>query len=378
MPLYLSDEQVMLADTARPFLANLAPVGHMRRLRDSADPAGYSPTLWKQFAEMGFTGILADEADGGLGLGHVEAGIVLEEIGRNLTPSPFLSSAVGAVTALKGATAEQRARFLPGILAGDSVAAIAIDERARHKPQHIALRATRSGNGFRLDGTKNFVPFAHVADLLIIATRTSGNDDDTDGITLFALEREQAGMAMEVARLADASFASRLSFQGVQVGGDAVIGTVEGGRPLLDATLSALRTGTASEMLGVAGGATDMTMAYLRDRMQFGQVIGSFQALQHRAAHLYCELELARAATLKAQQLLDEGADGTDRAACVAKGMAGMASLLAVQEGVQMHGGIGMTDEYDVGFFMKRQRVLAELYGDTDFHADRIARMTGY
>lgn len=378
MPLYLSDEQVMLADTARPFLADVAPVGHMRQLRDSDDPAGYSPSLWKQFAEMGFTGILAGETDGGLGLGHVETGIVLEEIGRNLTPSPFLSTAVGAVTVLKGATPEQRARYLPGILAGDNVAAIAIDEAARHRPLHITLRATRSGNGFRLEGTKNFVPFAHVADLLIIAARTSGKEDDKDGITLFALDREQVGMKIEVARLADASLTSRLTFHGVQAGGDAVIGTVDGGRPLLDGTLSALRAGAASEMLGVAGGATDMTMAYLRDRKQFGQVIGSFQALQHRAAHLYCELEMARAATLKAQHLLDEGAEGADRAASVAKGMVGMASLLAVQEGVQMHGGIGMTDEYDVGFFMKRQRVLAELYGDTDFHADRIARMTGY
>ena len=179
-------------------------------------------------------------------------------------------------------------------------------------------------------------------------------------------------------RLADASLAARLDFADVQVDGDAVIGEVDGGRGPLDALLTVLRTGAASEMLGLANGAADMTMAYLRDRKQFGQAIGSFQALQHRAAHLYCELEVARAAVLKAQQLLDQGAEAADRAATVAKGMVGFASLLAVQEGVQMHGGIGMTDEYDIGFYMKRQRVLAELYGDSDFHADRLARLSGY
>jgi alkylation response protein AidB-like acyl-CoA dehydrogenase len=378
MPMFLNDEQVMLADTARPFLADTAPVAHMRALRDAADPIGHAPALWRQFAEMGFTGILIDEADGGLGLGHVEAGILLEEIGRNLTPSPFLSTAIGAVSALRTASAGLRARYLPPILAGESVAAIAIDEAARHRPQHIALRAERSGNGFRLEGTKKFVPFGHVADLIIVAARTAGAADEEDGITLFAIPKDAAGLEATPHRLADASIAARLVFAGTQVNGDAVIGEVDGGRAPLDAMLTALRTGAASEMLGLANGATAMTMAYLRERKQFGQIIGSFQALQHRAAHLYCELEVARAAILKAQQLLDQGGPEADRAATVAKGMVGFASLLAVQEGVQMHGGIGMTDEYDVGFYMKRQRVLAELYGDSDFHTDRLARMSGY
>ena len=376
MPMFLTDEQVMLADTARPFLAETAPVAHRRALRDADDERGYVPDLWRRFAEMGFTGIVADEADGGLGLGHVEAGIVLEEIGRNLTPSPFLSTAVGAVTALKGASEPLRRRHLPAILAGESIAAIAIDEAARHRPHHVGLRAERSGNGFRLSGTKRFVPFGHVADLLIVAARTSGAPDDADGITLFAVSGDAATASPR--RLADASIVARLDFADVQVDGDAVIGEVDGGRGPLDALLTVLRTGAASEMLGLANGATDMTMAYLRDRKQFGQAIGSFQALQHRAAHLYCELEVARAAVLKAQQLLDQGAEAADRAATVAKGMVGFASLLAVQEGVQMHGGIGMTDEYDIGFYMKRQRVLAELYGDSDFHADRLARLSGY
>ena len=381
MALYLNDEQQMLADTARPFLADAAPPSHVRQLRDSKDATGFSRGLWKQFAEMGFTGILVDEADGGLGLGHVEAGIVLEEMGRNLSPSPFLATAVGAVGALAEASGEARGRWLPGILAGETVAALAIEEGARHRPGRVGLTATPSGNGFRLSGKKGFVVHGHVADLLIVSARTAGGADDEHGITLFAVPGKSAGLVAHAERLADASIAARLEFDGVEVDGSALIGTLDGGMASLNRVLGGVRAGAAAEMLGVASGATDLTLTYLKDRKQFGQQIGSFQALQHRAAHLYCELEVARAAVLKAQQLLDAGPDKAARAeaaASVAKGMVGLTSALAVQEGVQMHGGIGMTDAYDIGLYMKRQRVLAELFGDSDYHADKLARMAGY
>ncbi|MCP3730672.1 acyl-CoA dehydrogenase family protein [Sphingomonas sp. MG17] len=377
MPLFLNDEQTMLRDTAKDFVAGTAPVSHMRALRDASDATGFSRDLWKQFAEMGFTGILIPEADGGLGLGlgHVEAGVVLEEIGRNLSPSPFLTTAVAAVEALKGSG--QRERWFPGILSGETVAALAIDEKAKHG-NAVAMRAERSGNGFRLSGAKQFVTHGHVADLLLVAARTAGAPEDVSGVTLFAVSKDAAGLTADPQRLADSSLASRVTFDGVEVDADAVIGEVDGGRAVLDKLLNAGRTGAAAELLGVGGGAMDMTVSYLKERKQFGVLIGSFQALQHRAAHLYAELEVARAAVLKAQQLLDTGDDGADEAVSVAKAMAGLASSLAVQEGVQMHGGIGMTDEYDIGFYMKRERVLAELFGDANFHADHLARASGY
>ncbi|MGC1301290.1 MAG: acyl-CoA dehydrogenase family protein [Caulobacteraceae bacterium] len=378
MPLFLSDEQAMLLDTARPFMAEQAPVAHMRALRDAKDPTGFSPKLWKQFAEMGFTGVLVDEAHGGMGLGHVEAGIVLEEIGRNLTSSPFLSTSIGAVTALAGAQSDQRERWLPGITAGDIVAALAIDEATRHNPARTAMTAERSGNGFRLTGEKRFVSHGHVADLTIVVARTGGAPGETSGLTLFAVEKDATGLDAQPERLADASLASRLRFEGVAVDADAVIGEVDEGWALLSKVLGAVRTGAAAELVGVGCGAMDMTVGYLKARKQFGHPIGSFQALQHRAAHLYAEMEVARAATLKAQQLLDAGASEAERATRVAKAMAGLASTLAVQEGVQMHGGIGMTDEYDIGFYMKRGRVLAESFGDADHHADQLARIAGY
>ena len=375
MPLYLNEEQTMLRDAAQQFVSEAAPVGHMRALRDANDATGFSRDLWKQFAEMGFTGILIPESDGGLGLGHVEAGVVLEEIGRNLSPSPFLTTAVAAVSALKGSSHAER--WFPGILAGETVAALAIDERAKHGDA-IEMEAERSGNGFKLTGAKQFVAHGHVADLLIVAARTAGSPEDADGVTLFAVPKDAANLTADPQRLADASLAARVTFDGVEVDADAVIGQVDGGRAVLNALLGAGRTGAAAEMLGVGGGAMDMTVQYLKERKQFGVLIGSFQALQHRAAHLYSELEVARAAVLKAQQLLDAGDAKADAAVAVAKAMAGMASTLAVQEGVQMHGGIGMTDEYDIGFYMKRGRVLAELFGDTNYHADALARAAGY
>jgi len=375
MPLYLNDDQVMLRDAAREFIADVAPVAHRRRLRDTDDATGFDRDLWRRFADMGFTGMLIDAGHGGLGLGHVEAGIVLEEIGRNLSPSPFMTTAVAAVTALAGT--EQAARWFPGIVAGETVAAIAVDESAKHRDR-IAMTATRAGNGFRLSGEKCFVVHGHVADLLIVAARTGGDAEDRDGVTLFAMPADAVGLSSSPERLADGGLAARLRFDGVTVDADAVIGTVDGGRDLLDRILSAGRAGSAAELVGVGDGASAMTLGYLKERKQFGVVIGSYQALQHRAAHLYAEMEVARAAVLHAQQALDAGSTGADEAASVAKAMATMATTLSVNEAIQMHGGIGMTDDYDIGFFMKRARVLAEWWGDANYHADRLAVAAGY
>jgi alkylation response protein AidB-like acyl-CoA dehydrogenase len=375
MPLYLDDDQTALQETIRDFVADAAPVSHLRALRDADDPAGFSRDLWKRFAEMGFTGILVGEDQGGLGLGHVEAGIVLEEIGRNLSPSPFLTTSVAAVAALTGTA--QAERWFPGIVSGDTVAALAIDEAAKHRDR-IAMTAERAGNGFRLTGAKRFVAHGHVADVILVAARTAGGADDRDGLTLFAIPKNTAGLAARPERLADSSVTAHLEFAGVEVDADAVVGEVDTGRDALDRLLRAGRTGVAAELLGVGGGAMAMTVGYLKERKQFGTLIGSFQALQHRAAHLYSEMEVARAAVLKAQQLLDAGSDRADEAVSVAKAMTAMATTLSVNEGVQMHGGIGMTDEYDIGFYMKRARVLAETWGDANFHGDRLAIAAGY
>ena len=378
MPLYHTQDQAMLKDSVAPFLADNAPVKHLRTLRDSNDATGFSRDLWKQFAEMGFTGMLIPEAEGGLGLGHVEAGIVLEEIGRNLTPSPFLSTAVAAVEALKSAGADVRGHWFPRIAAGDAIIALAIDEGSKHRPAATALVAERAGNGFKLSGKKQFVVSGHVADMLIVAARTAGAAGEQAGITLFAVPSDAAGLTAEADRLVDSSQAARLTFDGVQLTSDAVIGEVDAGWEPLTRLLNAGCTGAAAEMVGVGCGAMDMTVTYLKQRKQFGKLIGEFQSLQHRAAHLFGEMEGARSIVLKAQQLLDANDSKADIFVAAAKAKAGKACNLAVREGVQMHGGIGMTDEYDIGLYMKRDRALNEFFGDAYFHANRVAQLQGY
>ncbi len=379
MPLYHDDDQAMLAETASQFMADEGAIARqLRHLRDTGCKDGFGHDLWKQFAELGFTGILVSENDGGLGMGHVEAGIVLEEIGRNLTPSPFLTSSVMAAAALGDASDDLRGRYLPGLLSGDSVFAVAIDEGAKHRPEKVACKAEKSGNGFRLTGKKDFVLHGASADMLVVAARTSGSDADEDGITLFAVPKNAAGMSHDAVRLLDSSMATHTRFDGVELDGDAVIGEVDGGRAVLNKLLMAGRVGSAAEGVGVARGAMDMTVEYIKQRKQFGRLIGEFQALQHRAAHLYSEVEIARAVVIKAQQLLDAGSEKADLMVSVAKAKVGKAAGLAVREGVQMHGGIGMTDEYDIGLYMKRDRALQEFLGDPYYHANRVAELSGY
>jgi alkylation response protein AidB-like acyl-CoA dehydrogenase len=378
MAMTLNDDQSMLRDSAREFMKTEAPVTHFRKYRDMACKDGFSHDLWKQFAEMGFTGILIPEAEGGLGMGHVEAGIVLEEIGRNLTPSPFLSTAIGAVEALKAADKAVRDRWFPAILKGDAVIGLAVDEGSKHRPEKTALKAERSGNGFKLSGTKQFVVQGASADMLIVAARTAGAPGEIDGLTLFAVDKDAAGLSTESIRLVDSAMAAHLTLDGVEVTADAVIGEVDRGWATLSRMLDAGRVGAAAEMVGVGSGAMDMTFEFLKQRKQFGQLIGEFQALQHRAAHLYGEIEGARSIVLKAQNLLDDGHANAEQYVAAAKAKAGIACNLAVREGVQMHGGMGMTDAYDIGLYMKRDRSLGEFFGDTYFHADRVARMNGY
>ena len=373
----LTDDQRLLQDTVRPFIAEEGAIKkQLRHWRDTGCTDGYGTALWKQFAELGLTGILIPESQGGAGLGAVEAGLVLEEIGRNLTPSPFLTTSVAAVRALEGSA--QAERWFPGILAGETVSALAIDEGKHHDPAAVALAAKRQGNGFVLNGAKQFVVHGNSADVILVAARTAGSAGETDGLTLFAVEKGASGLGVEAAALADSSKAARLSFDNVALDADAVVGEVDGGWAPLSRALNAGRAGAAAELVGVAAGASEMTFEYLKQRKQFGKLIGEFQALQHRAAHLSGEIEIARAAALKAAQLLDSGEAQAELYVSVAKAKAARVSALAVQEGVQMHGGIGMTDEHDIGLYMKREAVLSELFGSPRFHANRVAELSGY
>ncbi len=379
MALVLNDEQTMLRDNARGFLAENAPIAHLRALRDTRDADGFSRALWKDFVEMGWAGILVPQDFGGLGLGHVETGVVMEELGRTLTPSPFLSTAILAATAIaRAGNDQQKKNYLPQIVAGELIATIAVDETAKHHPEKTALTAARAGNGFKLSGAKTFVLDGHVANLLIVAARTAGKPGETNGLTLFIADASARGLRAERTPTVDSHNAARITFDDVNLGADNVLGKVDAGWDALEGVLNAGRAALAAEMVGASDEAFSRTVAYLKERKQFGKPIGEFQALQHRAAHLYCELEVTRSAVLKALQTLDDSYDRAGAIVSVAKARAGLSATLAVQEAVQMHGGIGMTDEFDIGLFMKRVRVCQELFGDANFHADRLARLSRY
>jgi len=379
MALVLTEEQSMLRDSARGLISDKAPVSHLRQLRDSKDATGFSRDLWKTFAEMGFSGLLVPEAFGGSGLGCVEAGVVMEEIGRTLMPSPFLATAVLAASALtRGGSEAQKSQYLPKISDGSLLAALAIDEGAKHRPLHTSMQAVRSGNGFKLKGEKALVVDGHTADLLIVAARTAGAAGESKGLTLFLVDPKAKGIAIERTAMVDAHNAARISFDNAEVDADSVLGEVDQGGGLLGGVLNIGRGAVAAEMVGLSEEVFGRTVAYLKERKQFGKLIGEFQALQHRAAELYIEIEITRAAVLKALQALDGNFDHAGSAVAVAKARAGSTATLAVQEGVQMHGGMGMTDQFDIGFFMKRARVCQELFGDSNFHADQLARMKNY
>lgn len=374
MALVLTDEQGMLRDSVNAFLSERAPVTHLRKLRDSRDAVGFDRRLWRQFAEQGYSAALVPEAHGGLGLGVVEAGIIGEALGRTLAPSPFLSTAVLAACALARCGSQaQRERLLPAIAAAEVVIALAIDESSKHSPAAIATRAERDGSGFRLDGAKTFVVDGHVADHLIVAARTSER-----GLTLFLVDPGAAGVHIERTLMADAHNAARLRFDAVRVEAQAVLGSVDGAGAVLDEVLDLGRAVVAAQLLGVADAVFDLTLAYLKERKQFDRYIGEFQALQHRAAELYIDIELTRAAVLAALQAMDQDPLEAALAVAQAKAHACSSANRAVQEGVQLHGGMGMTDEFDIGLYMKRARTLQELLGDAGFHAERVATMNGY
>jgi alkylation response protein AidB-like acyl-CoA dehydrogenase len=374
MPL-LTDDQKMLQETAAGFLADEGgPAKQLRHWRDTGCTDGYGTDLWKKFAELGLTGICIPESQGGLGLGSVEAALVLEEIGRNLTPSPFLTTAVAGARAIEGTAHAER--LYPAILAGESVLSLAVDESRGHGPERSALSAERRGNGFVLNGAKQFVVHGNSAEIILTVARTSGSPGDRDGLTLFAVPKGAA--EVDSVTLTDSSKAARIKFDNVELDADAVVGEVDNGWTPLARALNAGRAGAAAELVGVAAGASTMTVDYLKQRKQFGKLIGEFQALQHRAAHLYGEIEIARAAALKAAELIDSGDDRAELAVAVAKAKAADVASLSVREGVQMHGGIGMTDEHDIGLYLKREAVLGELFGDVYYHRNKVAELSGY
>jgi alkylation response protein AidB-like acyl-CoA dehydrogenase len=375
----LSEEQNMLRDAARAWTQEKSPTVAFRKLRDSKSELGFDAAVWSEMGEMGWAGVIVPEEFGGSDFGYLGLGLVLEETGRTLTASPLLSTAlVGASALVLGGSQDQKAQWLPKIAAGEAIAALAVDEGAHHAPEKTALAATKSGDGYSLTGSKTFVLEGMAADLIIVAARTSGKPGETAGITLFLVKADAAGLTRKALHLADARGCANLVFTNLAVSAGDVLGQADAGWDLLEQILDRARAGLGAEMLGAATQAFEITLNYLKTRTQFGQLIGSFQALQHRAAKMYTEIELSRSAVEAALQAIDDRANNVPELVSLAKARIGDTLHLVSNEMVQMHGGIGMTDAHDAGFYLKRARVCEAAFGGQTYHRDRYARIHGY
>ncbi len=375
MALVLNSETRMVRDTAHAFFKERAPITALRKLRDTNDPDGFSRALWREMAELGWTGFLVPEDHGGTEFGVTGLAQVMEAAGRTLAASPLVSTGlIGASLLSLAGSKEQKAEHLPPLVAGERLFALALEEGTRHQPYRISTRA----EGHRLNGQKVFVLDGHVADVLIVAARTSGGPGDREGITLFLVPGDAPGVTRTRTVMIDSRNAARITFNNVEVPADAVLGRVGGAADVLDPVLDRARACLAAESLGAAAEAFERTVQYLKDRKQFGVAIGSFQALKHRAARMFCEVEVTRSAVTAACAALDGNANDAAALAVLAKGKANDTLDLCGDEGVQMHGGIGMTDEHEIGFFMKRARAARAAFGETAFCRDRYATLMGY
>jgi alkylation response protein AidB-like acyl-CoA dehydrogenase len=373
MALVLNEEQQMLRDSAKTFIQESAPVSALREQRDRGDE--WSPELWSGMAEMGWTGIAVPEDFGGLEFGFVGAGLVIEECGRTLAASPLLSSSFVCASLITAAGSDtQKETILPAIAAGEEIITLAINEAGRFAPDEIEMTAVVDGDAFVLNGSKSHVLDGGIARRFIVVART----DDRHGVSLFLVDRDTDGVTVETTLNADNRLVASLRFDAVKVDAGNLLGELGAAGPVLQRALDIGAALSAAELLGVAQEAFERTLGYLKERKQFGVPVGSFQALAHRAAQLFCELELCKSAVLKALQAIDQDSADCSALASMAKAKVAKTAALAVNEAVQMHGGIGMTDEFDIGFFMKRSAAASQEYGDYFYHSDRFASLGGY
>jgi len=380
MELVLNEEQTMLAQTAKDFIKDHSPITRMRKLRDDQEPLGYSKEMWGKMAELGWTCINFSEEDGGLGLGMAEVVLVTEALGRGLAPEPFLSTIMLAGQALSiGGSQEFREQWLGPIIGGEKVLALAYQEKGgRYDLNRIKTQVTKTSNGYRLNGEKIQVLDGYGADAIIVSTRTSGKDGDAEGITLFLVPKETKGMTVTRQWRLDSRNVALVQLKDVEIPASGIVGTLDKGGPLLAQVIDLGTVALCGEMLGGMSAAFDRMLGYMKERVQFDVLIGTFQALKHRAAKVFVEIELSRSVVMAAARALDANDKDKEVLVSTAKARCSDAYILATNEGVQILGGIGMTDEEDIGFYMKRARVAEMTFGDATYHKDRFATLKGY
>ena len=359
----LTEEQSMLKDAAKSWVQEKSPVSAFRKMRDSGVELGYDAAAWNEMAEMGWAGVIIPEEYGGSNFGYLSLGLILEETGRTLTASPLLASGLAGASALiLGGSDAQKSEWLPKIAEGKVVATLAVDEGPHHNPEKVAAEV----KGGKLTGKKTFVLEGMAANLLVVSAKGD------KGVGLYLVKADDPGVKRQRLHLADSRGAANIEFTG------AAAEPLNGGPELVEKVLDRARAGVCAEMLGAATQAFETTLEYLKTRVQFGQVIGSFQALQHRAAKMFTDLELSRSAVEAALTAIDNDAPDTAELVSLAKAKMGDTFHLVSNEMVQMHGGIGMTDAHDAGFYLKRARACEAAFGNQAYHRDRYAKIQGY
>ena len=379
MKLVLTEEEQFLKDTAKSFADERSPINHFRSLRDDNDLLLWDKDLWKEMTNLGWPGILIPEEYGGSDFGITGISVILNECAKTLTPSPlFATGVIGAYSITNFGTEEQKQKYLPKIVNGELTTSLAIDESSHHNPANTEIIAKKEGSNFIVNGKKTFVIDGASADLIILLARTSGNKGDMAGLTLFLVNSDSKGIDKIKLDMADSRNYANINFSEVEIPDSNILGDLETGGETVEDVLDIGRIAMASEMLGNAEAAFEMTLDYLKQRKQFGVLIGSFQALQHRAAEMFCEIELTKSSVMGAMKAADEGSNELQRLSSLAKTVAGETLHLVSNEAVQMHGGIGVTDEYDIGFFLKRARVAEQIFGSSKYHTERYANLSGF
>ena len=377
MKLILNEEELYLKETAKNFAENTTPVNHFRSLRDNKDPQLWSNDVWKEMVELGWSGILIPEEYGGSDFGLTGICAILQECGKTLAPSPlFATGVLGAYALTHFGSDSQKSKYLPKIASGDLTTAVAIDETNHHNPSYTETNAKQDGENYILNGKKTLVVDGASADLIIVLARTSGNPGENTGLTMFLVEKDHLDIKM--LSMADSRNYANIYLNNVSVSKENILGDIEAGGDSIDSLLDIGRIAMAAEMLGSTEAAFETTLNYLKERKQFGVEIGSFQALQHRAAQMFCEIELTKSAVMGAMKGADENSNDLQRLASLSKSIAGDTFHLVSNESVQMHGGIGVTDEYDIGFYLKRARVCEQIFGSSNFHKERYANLSGF
>lgn len=369
-----SEDQQLLQESVQRFVRENYSFEARRQL--VATEQGYADAHWAQFAELGWLGIPFPEEYGGLGMSGVETMVVMEAIGNGLVAEPYLSTVVmggGAVAA--AGSEEQKAEILPAVAEGKCKLAFAFAERqARYNLQDVEVRAETANGGYRLSGMKSVVFGAPTADRFVVSARTAGGSRDADGITLFLVAADAPGLSVRGYPTADGLRAGEVTLDNTPAEG--VLGELDGGLPTIEEVVDRAIAAVSAEAVGLMGTLNDMTLEYLKTREQFGQPIGRFQVLQHRMVDMFIAHEEAKSMAMMAAMRIDEeDADARKKAMSAAKVQIGKSARFVGQQSIQLHGGIGMTDEYAAGHYFKRLTMIDRSFGDNDYHLRRYAAL---